>query len=184
MGSSSSSSFYFCFLVRYISMQAHLPLAGIGSLCGTPNSISAVSWYKLVISAMHFNVSPLVLGGKPWKCELCSCNLRLIRDITKTSADDVCMNWFSAEYCCNEKSKQRENFVQLVNMSLFEKSIFSTFILCWFVFNYVPKANQFACAQQYEITRVINYQNLICWKKIFCDPIEKALFIMNCVLFV
>lgn len=91
---------------EFYRLHACLPLAGIGSLCGTPNSISLYSWYKLGISAMHFNVRPLVVvGGVPWKCELCSCNLRLIRVATKLS--DVCMNCCSAEYCWNRYKKRK-----------------------------------------------------------------------------
>lgn len=67
-------------------LHACLPLAGIGSLCGAPNSISLYCWYKLSISAMHLNVRPLFGdGGAPWKCELCKCNRRLIRDDTNES---------------------------------------------------------------------------------------------------
>lgn len=65
---------------------------------------------------MHFNVSPPVVdGGEPWKCELCSCNLRLIRVATKLSV--VWINCWSAEYCCND-GKNKRNIVEIWKMKM------------------------------------------------------------------
>lgn len=105
------------FFFKFNRWHVHLPLAGTGSLCGAPNSTSVLSKYKFGISAMHLNVSPPVVdGGEPWKCELCSCNLRLVRVATKLSV--VVINCCSAEYCCSktEKKRERENIKYCINM--------------------------------------------------------------------
>lgn len=92
---------------KFNRLHACLPLAGIGSRCGAPNSISVYCWYKLSISAMHLNVRPLFGdGGAPWKCELCNCNRRLIRDDTSKSL--VWMYCGSAEYIYRDEKRHKK----------------------------------------------------------------------------
>ena len=98
--------------IEFNKLHACLPLAGTGSLCGTPNSISVFCWYKLPICAVHLNVRPLFcVCVAPAKCELCRCNRRLACDFTKPSV--VWMYWISVEYICNDTIIAIEGMIKI-----------------------------------------------------------------------